>query len=86
MNVNITSLKTSIEAVIEKHSNELAGKSGQSEDYEDGFIAGLQYVLHYMVPAFETVEIDEATAIENHLQNEIEDIKARHRFGLDESE
>ena len=83
MNINLAEFKSSLEQVINKHANDLAGKSGLSEDYEDGFIAALQYVLFYIVPAFETQEKDEATALEESMQNEIDDIKAKYKFGLE---
>lgn len=86
MNVNLTSLTEAIKAVEQKHATELKGTSGRSADFEEGFLRGLHYVREYMIPFFETTELDEASAIEEHMQNEIEDIKSKHRFGLDEGE
>lgn len=86
MNVDLESLVNSLKDLEDKHSRALRGKSGKNADFEEGFIKGLQYVRNYVIPAFETMDLDEASAIEEGMQGEIDDIKARHRFGLsDES-
>lgn len=86
MNVNLESLKNALKAVHKKHLIELQGKSGKSKDFEDGFLAGIHYVYEYMVPAFETVELDESTIVENQLEEEIESLKLKHKFGFDDNE
>lgn len=85
MNVNLKELTEALKLTHKKHREELRGKSGKSTEWEQGFLDGLEFVREFIVPAFETMEIDEASAIESQMQNEIEDLKARHRFGLDES-
>lgn len=82
MNVNLDSLTEAIKQVEKKHATDLRGQSGKSQDFENGFVRGLLYVREYIIPAFETVELEESLKIEEHMQNAIEDLKAKHRFGL----
>lgn len=82
MNVNLEQVTSALKQLEEKHA-QTKGTSGRSAEWEDGFLAGLNYIREFVVPAFETLEIDEATAIERQLENELEALKARHRFGLD---
>jgi len=83
MNVNLKSVTEALKGLESKFADSKnAGTSGKSPDWEAGFVEGLNYVREYVVPAFETMELDEASAIENSMENEIEDIKARQRFGL----
>lgn len=82
MNVNLKSAQDAIKALETKHATTLKGKSGKGPDFEAGFIKGLQYIREFVLPAFETQELTEAEAIDESLTNEIEDLKAAHRFGL----
>lgn len=83
MNVDLTKLTDALEQCEEKHKTTLKGKSGKSADFEEGFVRGLFYVREYIVPAFETVEIDEALAIETHMQEQIDNIKLLHGINDD---
>lgn len=83
MNVNLQSVTDALKGLEAKFAApKNAGTSGKSPDWEAGFVEGLKYVREYVVPAFETMELDEASAVEASMENEIADIKARHRFGL----
>lgn len=82
MNVDLKKLKRAIDKVNEKHRGPLKGKSGRSDDFEEGFTRGLDYVRNYMIPAFETIELDEASAVEASMESELDDLKSKIRFGL----
>lgn len=82
MNVNLDSVVKSIKALEEKHSGPLRGSSGKSPDFEEGFLRGLHYIREFVVPSFETMELDEASALEESMQGQIDDLESKHRFGL----
>lgn len=82
MNVDLKSLNDAIKASIAYHKENK--KAARSEEFADGFIAGLNYVHEFIIPCFETIELDEASAIEEQCKEDMENLKSRIKFGLEE--
>lgn len=71
-----------LRGVEEKHSGPFKGK-GKSTDFEEGFIKGVQYVRQFVVPCFESHQLDELTALERQIEDEAYEAKMRSNLGLD---
>lgn len=81
MNTNTTQLQATITQLIEKYIGS-PGSSKRGKDYETGYIDALKCVRDWVIPAFETQDLDEAQAIEESMTDEIEDLKTGIRMGI----
>ncbi len=84
MNVNLKTLADAIRGVAEHHKTLRAETPPAKLESLNGFIAGLEYVNRWVIPALENAEAEEIDAVVASMKNEIEDIKSARRFGLDQ--
>ena len=83
MNVNLKCVCDAIKS-LESHHLSIRGISGKSQQFEEGFIEGLKYVREFVMPTYETSEIDESESVKSECEQELEDYKTKVRFGLED--
>lgn len=84
MNIRTDILSKAIAGFVVHHQKLLPKTPPEKLIELKGFIAGLEYVNRWIIPALENCEQEEIDALVSSMTNEIEDLKSAHLFGMDE--